>query len=157
MRKLLVSLTTLLLTVGLASAQSAQSESKSQARGGGVKEVIKNMEKEIRDGNLKADPSPQEKYLADDFYTVSGANGQAYSKRQIIDRLKNGATKFTQINVTNDDVALYGNDLAISHGEADVKYTMDGKEVSGKFHYARTWQKRKGKWQAVWFQTTRMQ
>jgi hypothetical protein len=160
MRKLLMILTTLLLTAGLTFGQAAKPEKKAHeksAPAGEVKEAVKHMEQEIREGNLKGDPSAQEKYLAEDFHTISGGNGQAYTKQQVIDRLKNGSMKFSQINVANEDVTMFGNDLAISHGEADVKYTMDGKEVSGKFHYARTWQKRGGKWQAVWFQTTRMQ
>jgi hypothetical protein len=160
MRKLLMIISTLLMAAGLTFGQAAKSESKGHAKSapaGGVKEAIKHMEQEIREGNLKGDAGAQEKYLAEDFHTISGANGQAYTKQQVIDRLKNGATKFSQINVSNDDVAMYGNDLAISHGVADVKYTMDGKEINGKFHYARTWQKRGGKWQAVWFQTTPMQ
>lgn len=169
MRKVLICLTALLLWCGLAGAQSDKAESKGKGHtteakrgehGSGaaaVRDAVKKMENELRQGALKGDTSPSEKYLADDYHTISGANGQAYTKQQVIDRMKSGAVKYSQINVSNEDVAMFGNDLAISHGEADVKNRMDGKDVSGKYHFARTWLKRNGKWQAVWFQSTKMQ
>lgn len=169
MRKVLIVLTALMLSSGLAVAQSAQGDShgKGHAAGvksgghhsdaGGVKDAVKKMEDELREGTLKNDPSASEKYLADDYHTISGANGQAYSKQQVIDRMKSGAVKYSQISVSNEDVAIFGNNLVISHGEADVKLKIDGKDGSGKYHFARTWLKRNGKWQAVWFQSTKMQ
>ena len=167
MSKVLICLTALMLWSGLAVAQSAKGESHGKghaAKSGehrsdadGVKDAVKKMENEMREATLKSDPSASEKYLADDYHTISGFNGHAYSKQQVIDRMKSGAFKYSQIKISNDDVATYGNDLAISHGEADVKATMDGKDTSGKYHFARTWLKRNGKWQAVWFQTTKMQ
>ena len=162
MRKLLICLIALLLYCfpvsgqgkgeGKAKGHSATHESDST----GVKDAVKRMEDELRQGNLKSDPSAMEKYLAEDFHTVSGATGRTYTKQQVIDRLKSGAAKFTQINVANEDVALFGNDLAIAHGEADVKSTSEGKDTSGKYHFARTWLKRNGKWQSIWFQTTKI-
>jgi hypothetical protein len=105
---------------------------------------------------LKGDPSALDKYLADDSHTISGVNAQDYAKPQVIDRLKSGKARYSQINLSEDDVAIYGPNMAISHGVADVKLNVDGADVSGKYHYARTWVKRGGKWQAVWFQSTKV-
>jgi hypothetical protein len=38
-----------------------------------------------------------------------------------------------------------------------VKLNVNGKPVDGRYHYGRVWTKRAGKWQAVWFQTTKVQ
>ena len=144
----LLPLIILLLFSGVALAQT---------KSDGVKDNIKKMENELRQGSLKGDSSAAEKYLADDFQSVSGATGKMSSKAEIIARLKSGATKYSQIDVSDEDVALYGNDLAIAHGVADVKLTMDGQDASGKYHFSRTWLKRNGKWQAIWFQSTKVQ
>jgi hypothetical protein len=164
MRKLLICVTALFLWVSLAG-QSEKGKSKGKGEShaahssdaSAVKDAIKKMEDELRQGSLKGDPSAAEKYLADDYRAISATSGQAFDKKQSIDRMKSGATKVSQINVSNDDVLTYGNDLAISHGIADVKVTVDGRDASGKYLFARTWAKRNGKWQAVWFQTTKMQ
>ena len=163
MRRTLICLIALALSSGLSVAQPTQGEShgkghaaKSSADAGAVKAAIKKMEDELIQATIKGDPSANEKYLADDYHTITAANGKAYSKQEVIDRLKSGAVKYSQINVSSQDVVMYGNDLAISHGEANVKATTDGKDTSGKYHFARTWLKRNGKWQAIWLQTTRI-
>jgi uncharacterized protein (TIGR02246 family) len=151
----------LMSTVGYSQSEKSKSKAKGHeahsADAAAVKDAIKKMEAEMREASLKGDASAQEKYLADDYHVISGANGQAYDKKQAMERLKSGATKFTQINISNDDVVMYDHDMAVSHGVADVKVTTDGKDSSAKYHYARTWMKRNGKWQAVWFQNTKMQ
>jgi uncharacterized protein (TIGR02246 family) len=164
MKRVLICLVALLLWSTLGYAQGEKSKGKAKgheahasADAGAVKAAIQKMEDEMRQATLKADPSAIEKYVADDYHAISGANGQAYDKKQTMDRLKSGAAKYSQINVSNNDVQIYDDDMAISHGIADIKLTMDGKDVSGKYHFARTWLKRNGKWQAVWLQSTKMQ
>jgi hypothetical protein len=165
MRKVLICLTALLLWAGLATSQSEKGKERGTAEGHAAdssdatsaKDSIMKMEDELREAAIKGDSSVADKYLADDYYTVSAANGQAYDKKQVIDRMKSGASKISEVNVSKRDVAMYGPNLAISHGVAEVKSTTDGKDTSGKYHFARTWTKRDGKWQAVWFQTTKVQ
>lgn len=164
MKKILICLLALFVMTAFAAAQGEKSKGKAKGHeaahssdGNAVKDAIKKMETEMREATMKGDTSANEKYLADDYHFISGGNGQAYDKKQINDRLKSGATKYTQINISSDDIAMYDNDLAISHGIADVKVTADGKDASGKYHYSRTWLKRNGKWQAIWMQSTKVQ
>lgn len=162
MKRLWMIVIALLVSCSLVVAQADHSKhgGKTESKGGGdaaVKQAIQKMEKELREGNVKGDPSAMQKYLADDFYSVSSANGQMYSKQQLIDRLKSGAAKYQSIDGGDPAVEMYGPDLAISHGEADVKVNFDGKDMAMKVHFARTWAKRNGKWQSIWFQTTRVQ
>src|SRR5436190_9086435 len=148
MRKLLIITTACMLFTGTTWAQSAQGESHGKghaAKSGNssnsadVKDSIKKMENEMRQGVLKGDPSASEKYLAADYHTISGANGRSFTRDEALQRIKSGATKYSSIDVANDDVATFGKDVAISHGEVTVKGTMDGRDISGKYHYARTW------------------
>jgi hypothetical protein len=163
MKRTLIFVSVLLLLFS-ALAFSQEGKGKGKAKGESaqamdvtaIKESIKKMEQEIRDSQMKGDSSALEKYLADDSKTISGLNGQAYEKSKVIDRLKTGKSKYSQINISDDDVAIFGPNMAVSHGTADVKMNADGADVSGKYHYARTWMKRGGKWQAVWFQATKM-
>jgi uncharacterized protein (TIGR02246 family) len=161
MKRIVIFFSVLLLlgTLGFSQQQKGKGKGKGGAQTSdlfAIKDAVKKMEQEIRDGQLKGDSSALEKYLADDSHTISGVSGQDYAKAQIIERLKSGKSRYSQINISEDDVAVFGPNSAISHGTADVKMTVDGKDASGKYHYARTWMKRGGKWQAVWFQSTKM-
>ena len=164
MRRVLIGFMALLLSSGLGFAQAEKGKGKGKeghaahaSADAAVKDAVKKMETELRVGNLKGDASASEKYLADDFHGISGVSGQAYDKKEIVDRINSGKNKYSQINVTNDDVVMYGPDVAVSHGMADVKMTIDGKDASGRYHYARTWVKRGGSWKSVWFQTSKVQ
>ena len=163
MRRVLIGFMALLLSSGLGFAQAEKNKGKAKGHeahtsaDAAVKDAVKKMETEIREATLKGDASPTEKYLADDFHGISGVTGQAYDKKEMVDRIKTGKNKYSQINVSDDDVVMYGPDVAVSHGMADVKMTVDGKDASGRYHYARTWVKRGGSWKAVWFQTSKMQ
>lgn len=164
MRKVVIGFMALLLSSGLGFAQSEKGKAKGKmqhpaaaSNQAGVKDAIKKMEDELREGTLKGDPTAMEKYMADDGHAIGGANGQAYGKSDLVDRLKSGKTKYSQITVSDNAIEMYGPNLAISHGMADVKLTMDGKDVSGKYHFARTWHNHGGKWQFVWFQSTKVQ
>lgn len=164
MRRILTCLFVLLLMSALGSSQEHKGKAKghdehaaASGDASAVKDAVKKMEGEMRAATLKGDTSANDKYLSDDYHAISGANGQAYDKKQINDRLKSGATKYSQINISNDDVVVFDHDMAISHGMADVKLTMDGKDASAKYHYSRIWMKRNGKWQAVWMQSTKVQ
>jgi hypothetical protein len=164
MKRVLICLVALLLWTTFGSAQEEKGKGKAKgheahgsADAGAVKTAIQKMEEEMRQATLKGDPSALEKYAADDYHNISGATGQASDKKQSIERLKSGAAKYSQINVSDNDVQMYDDDMAISHGIVDLKLTLDGKDVSGKYHFARTWLKRHGKWQAVWLQSSKVQ
>lgn len=153
-----------LLAVGMAGAQDqdrskGKHEGMTKAAGGNeaIKSAISGMEKELREGNVKGDSSAASKYLADDYHSFSAATMQMSDKKTAVDMLKSGKAKYSSIDVSGDTVEVYSPTLAVAHGEASVKATVNGKSVDGKYHYGRVWNKRSGKWQAVWFQTTKVQ
>jgi hypothetical protein len=121
-----------------------------------IKSAVMDMEHKLREAALKGDASVLQQWLADNYHSVSAVDGQAHTKDEAVSNLKDGKQKYQSIEPSNEDVQVFAPTLAIAHGVADVKGTMNGQDFSGKFHYARTWMKRGSKWQAIWFQTTKM-
>ena len=148
-----------LLAVVMAGAQDKETaKHKSMGMGNdGVKDAISAMEKTLREATVKGDSSVAEKMLADDYHGFSAASQSGTDKKTTVDNLKSGKLKYSSIDVASEDVQVYSPMLAVAHGEANVKGTMNGKAVDGKYHFGRVWTKRAGKWQAVWFQTTKVQ
>jgi ketosteroid isomerase-like protein len=152
-------LLTVLLGVVIAGAQEKEmGKHKAMGMGNdGVKNAISAMEKSLREATVKGDSSAAEKMLADDYHGFSAASMQGTDKKTTVDSIKSGKLKYSSIDVASEDVQVYSPMLAVAHGEANVKGTMNGKTVDGKYHYGRVWAKRAGTWQAVWFQTTKVQ
>ena len=121
-----------------------------------AKDAVMDAEHKLREATLKNDADAVQQFLASDYHSVSAVDGQAHTKDDVVNNLKQGNLKYQSIDVANEDVQVFEKDLAIAHGVADVKLTMNGKDGSGKYHFSRTWLKRNGKWQAVWFQSTKM-
>jgi hypothetical protein len=123
---------------------------------GGTKEAIMDMEKKLRDAALKGDASVLQQSLAEGYHSISAVDGQAHTKDESVNNLKQGKLKYQNINVSDDDVQVFSPTLAIAHGLADVKGSINGQDFSGRYHYSRTWMKHNGKWEAVWFQSTKL-
>lgn len=123
---------------------------------GGTKGAVMDMEKKLRDAALKGDASVLQQSLADDYHSISAVDGQAHTKDEGIENLKSGKVKYQSIDVSDTDVQMFGPTVAVVHGVADVKGTINGQDFSGKYHFSRTWMKHAGKWMAIWFQTTKM-
>jgi len=138
-------------------AEQKKAEHKAASTGNSaVKDAVMDAEKKLREATLKNDADAVPQFLASDYHSISAVDGQAHTKDDVVKNLKQGNLKYQSIDVSDEDVQVFEKDLAIAHGVADVKLTMNGKDGSGKYHFSRTWLKRNGKWQAVWFQTTRM-
>jgi len=157
----------MLLALGLAGAQDKDKDKDKGKHEGmkvgaaagndAIKTAVMGMEKELREAALKGDATVLEKDLASDYHAFSAANLQMSDRATAVDMLKSGKIKYSSIDVSGDTVEVYSPTLAIAHGEANVKLTVNGKSADGKYHYARVWTKRAGKWQVVWFQSTKVQ
>jgi uncharacterized protein DUF4440 len=151
-----------LLTGGVAPAQKPDAHqqhgtAKALASGSNaIQSTVGNIEKGLMQANIHGDASPFEKYLADDYSGFSGATNTPVDKKKTVDGFKTGKVKFQSIGLSGDTVEVYGPALAVSHGVVDVKGTINGKSIDGRYHYSRVYAKREGKWQAVWFQTTKL-
>ena len=156
----------ILLAMSIVSAQDKDKgkgkhegmEKKEMAGGNdAIKSAVSGLDKSLREATLKGDSSVAEKVLAEDYHGFTAANMQPVDKNMAVNNIKSGKLKYSAIDVSSEDVQVYSSTLAVAHGEASVKGTLDGKSIDGKYHFGRVWTKRAGKWQAVWFQTTKIQ
>jgi uncharacterized protein (TIGR02246 family) len=120
----------------------------------GAEQQVKQLEQQVRSAVLKGDTSVLEQYLADDYVGIS-PDGQQLDKSQSIQSLKNGAVKYSAIDVSDDHVRVYG-DTAIYNGTANVKMTADGQPHNGQMRATIVWVKQSGQWKRASFQATRV-
>jgi hypothetical protein len=110
----------LIFTLSLGSAAWSQEKK----AGGGTEKAIVGLEQQIRRAVIKGDTSILERYLADDYVGI-GPNGDAADKSKTIQELKDGTVKYSAIDVTEENVRMYG-DTGIYNGRGDVKLTING-------------------------------
>jgi len=94
----------------------------------------------------KMDATALEGILADGF--VENEQGQTTTKAQIIADLKAGVYKVESVEVSDMRVVVFG-DHAVANGISTSKYTMRGKDVSEKTRWRDVFEKRDGRWRAV--------
>jgi len=141
----------LIFTLSLGSATWSQEKK----TGGGTEKAIVGLEQQIRRAVIKGDTSILERYLADDFVGI-GPNGDAADKSKTIQELKDGTVKYSAIDVTEENVRMYG-DTGIYNGRGDVKLTINGQPQTADVRVTIVWLKQNGQWKRVSFQATRVQ
>ncbi len=141
----------LIFTLSLGSAAWSQEKK----AGGGTEKAVVGLEQQIRMAVIKGDTSILERYLADDYVGI-GPNGDAADKSKTIQELKDGTVKYSAIDVTEENVRMYG-DTGIYNGRGDVKLTINGQPQTADVRVTIVWLKQNGQWKRVSFQATRVQ
>jgi hypothetical protein len=164
MRKLnLVALTAVcvcLLASTLAPGQaenppaSTKKNGKTSGRGGNVEERIKALSEQLNQAALKGDAATYDKLVSDDYISI-GIYGTVSTKADLLANYKSGKIKFEAIDVLDTKVRVYG-DTALLNATANVKGHSGDTDISGQYRSTRVWIKRKGQWQNVSFQATRV-
>jgi ketosteroid isomerase-like protein len=97
-----------------------------------------------------------EQILGDDLiYTHSSA--KVDNKRQYINDLKAGVVRYNTIKPDEVKVRMYSNgNMGIITGKAMVEITQNDKQTTINLRYTDVYAKRKGKWQMISWQATRM-
>ena len=125
----------------------------SQLAGNG--KAVAELEEQVRKAVIKADTSVLERYLADNFVGI-GPNGIADDKSHTIQALKDGTVKYTAIDVSEENVRMYGN-TGIYNGRGNVKMTINGQPLTADVRVTIVWIKQNGHWKRVSFQATRVE
>ena len=123
-------------------------------QGGNVEQSIKALTEQARQASLKGDVATVDKLLADD-YIVIGGTGATSTKAEALENFKSGKLKFEAIDVSDIKVRVYG-DTALVNTTANLKGHFGAIDISGQYRGVRVWVKRKGQWQSVSFQSTRV-
>jgi uncharacterized protein (TIGR02246 family) len=124
-------------------------------QGGNVEQSLKALTEEWRQASLKGDAATFDKQLADDHIGVN-VLGVTRTKAQILENLKSGkGAQYEALDVSDIRVRVYG-DTALVNYTANVKGHFGDTDISGQWRVVRVFVKRKGKWQSVSFQATRV-
>ena len=124
------------------------------AQGGNVEQSIKALTEQGRQATLKGDVATVDKLLADDFIGIDPAGGTS-TKAQVLELFKSGKVKYEAIEISDMKVRVYGG-TALVNTTANVKGHVGDIDISGQYRGVRVWVKRKGQWQSVSFQSTRV-
>jgi Domain of unknown function (DUF4440) len=81
--------------------------------------------------------------------------GGAFSKAQYLGSVASGYLNYTLWEPEAIGVRLYG-DAAIIRYQAQVQFLVGGSPDGGRFWHTDAYEKRGGRWQAVWSQITRI-
>jgi hypothetical protein len=117
-------------------------------------DLIRTTERErlraLVDGNMEV----AEQLHADDFQLINPFGGSA-SKEQYLSGLASGQVKYLLWEPDAIQVRIYG-DAAIIRYQAQIQIVVGGKLDGGRFWHTDSYEKRDGRWQAVWSQATRI-
>jgi hypothetical protein len=91
---------------------------------------------------------------ADEFELISPA-GRSFSKTQYLGGITSGQLKYLLWEPDEIHVRLHG-DAAVIRYQSQIQILVSGKLDSGRFWHTDSYEKRRGRWQAVWSQATRI-
>lgn len=117
--------------------------------------MVEALEEQWRSAQLTADIGTMDRLLADDFVGIS-ITGQANTKAQQLDRIRNRRLVLTRIDLADRKIKMLGN-VAIVTSLADVEGTNEGVSMKGMYRYTRVYQRLPtGIWKTTNFEATRV-
>jgi ketosteroid isomerase-like protein len=114
--------------------------------------TIQHLELQWRTAQLNGDTAVMSSMLSDDYLGISG-DGTLATKAETIAAVKSGAVRFTQMNVSDVKIRIYGT-TAVVVSKAQVKGTKDGESISGVYRYTRVYHRVNGIWKIVSFEAS---
>ena len=144
-------------------AAVGRTEEKRTSRAERVAAEIKRLERawlieSYRDGNSLAD---YDRIVADDF-TITHSNGKllnrAEKRADIVASRNPDPSPGTVFRIDDESVRVrvYDDAVAISTGHIIEKYAYQGRDIDDRVHFTNTYLKRRGRWQVVASQLTRV-
>ncbi len=117
--------------------------------------LIKNMEAAWAEQSVTNDDKLLRKILADDYIGVSSANKVVDKAKQIAEAIaaQKMPAEFMSNKVDYVDVHFFSDTLAVAQGRESWKLTNG---ESGRYIWVDTWLKRKGHWQIIASQDTKL-
>jgi ketosteroid isomerase-like protein len=127
-------------------------EKRSQKRQ--VEQNLRKMTEALIQAYPKQEAAVLDRILADDL-TVINPDGSSGDKAGEIGGLRSGKLKLE--SVTNDDikVRVFG-ETAVVTGRATIRGQIDGREIRDQNRYTSVFVKRRGRWQVIALQVTRV-
>jgi ketosteroid isomerase-like protein len=147
MKKLVITLVSVLAFGGLAFAQAQTPPAATSGKAPSVSQTVKQLEHDWVDAAKAGDADKLSQILADDWVAIS-PDGTKETKASSLAALKSGASKLDSFDFGPMEVKVLGN-VAVVQGSDTEKGTSKGKDSSGKYVWMDVFAKIDGKWQAV--------
>ena len=94
--------------------------------------------------------------LADDFVLVDPGGG-TWTKKDYLDAISAGSLDYLSWTIESEMRVLVDGDIAVLRYRATIDVSLDGEHVpKGNFWKSAVYQKRAGRWLAVWSQATQI-
>lgn len=127
------------------------------AQGSKAENQVRAVIGELQKANLKGGPEVVpifDKYLADDFVRVL-PNGVVHTKAEILDGFRTGKIKVESSELSDMKIHVYGN-TAVATAILHSRATVIGAAVTSPSRWTRVFVKRRGVWQCVLYQNTKL-
>jgi ketosteroid isomerase-like protein len=127
-----------------------------QTRKPGAEQELLKLQREWLDAYQAHDAAALERIEADDF-TLTEGDGKVTTKAEDVASLKNAKPPQPDdaFDVEDVQVRLYG-DTAVLIGRVIIRYRNRGQMVAEQYRYTDTYLRRRGRWQVVASQLTRI-
>jgi ketosteroid isomerase-like protein len=120
-----------------------------------AEQAIREIERLYRDAVMRQDVTAVGRILADDFIATS-SRGELRDKAKEIDDIRPSPDfKMEAFDLDDIDVRSFG-DTAVVTGRSTLRVAFKGQSNTSVFRYTRVYVKRKGRWQVVAQQLTRV-
>jgi hypothetical protein len=103
---------------------------------------------------IAADLMELSRIFADD-YVQYDETGRAFTKQDVVNKLKSSAIRYVSIISTGRHIRLLSSETAVVHGSEEDEVEQAGRRCSIRYIYMDAVVKRKGEWQIVASQLAR--
>ncbi|MDQ3130147.1 MAG: nuclear transport factor 2 family protein [Acidobacteriota bacterium] len=142
------------LTLALPALILCQTNSKNADKKGGDEQSVRQTLDELAAALRNNDAAALDRIYADDYIFVGDA-GSMMTKAERIAAFKSGDLKYESVSLDVKSIRLFG-DTAVAISPFTTKVAPGGTFSDGKFITTSTFVKRKGRWQQIAAQSTRI-
>jgi ketosteroid isomerase-like protein len=115
---------------------------------------IENLESQWRTAVMQNDVATVNRLLADDYLGIN-PNGTLETKADALAQRRSGTVRISSIEPDNVKVRVYG-ETAVVTSRVDVVGHDGDRDISGRYHYTRVYNRRSGEWKIVSFEASRI-
>ena len=142
------------LVVTTSSLGAHQLRDSNAVQNGNVKQTLRQLDQEWIKAYLRRDTGLLDRIYADDL-VVTNPDGSIGNKAQEIAGIKTGTFRFESITNQDVRVRVFGN-MALVSGRSLIKGRYKDQDISGGYRYTGIYIKRRGRWQVIALQITRI-
>jgi ketosteroid isomerase-like protein len=152
MKRVVVMAAVIIACSSFAAGQASVKKSATVSRS---EQAVRNLERLYAEAVTRQDVATLDRILADDFIATS-SRGEVRNKSHEIDDIKpNPDYALEAFKLDDLNVRIFG-EMAIITGRSTLKAGYKGQSSPSLFRYTRVYAKRKGRWQVVSQQLTRL-